>query len=93
MKSWPFSTNSYKGLLYPYCAHETGILKDKVKSLKLGNSFRKIEVDGWETLLNTITASISGKLKFIETENTLHKYLTVKKHLMNLVMLITALEI
>ena len=64
-----------------------------MKSLKLGNSFRKIEVDGWETLLNTITASISGKLKFIETENTLHKYLTVKKHLMNLVMLITALEI
>ena len=52
------------------CAHEIGLLNDKVQSLEMENSFLKNEIHELRTLLNTITTSLSCKSKITEMENT-----------------------
>ena len=55
------------------CAHEIGILNNKVQSVEVENSFLKNNIHELATLLNTITTSLFCKSKTTETENTLHK--------------------
>ena len=52
------------------CAHEIGLLNDKVQSLEMENSFLKNEIHELTTLLNAITTSLSCKSKITEMENT-----------------------
>ena len=66
------------------CAHDIGILNDKMQSVEIENSFLENEIHDLTTLLNTDTTSLSFKSKTTETKNTLNKKnLTVKKHLTN----------
>ena len=75
------------------CAHDIGILNDKMQSVEIENSFLKNEIHDLTTLLNTITTSFSCKSKTTETQNTLNEKSDCQEAFNELVMLITALII